>query len=73
MSRLNQNEDKSPAFASCHALAWTVHLGTLRGTWAAFNGSNRGWVWSQDKKVTCRLRPQRLGITWPSMQQPGSR
>lgn len=47
MSKLNQNEDKSPAFASCHAPAWTVCPGTLRVAWAAF-----------DSRSGCGVKPR---------------
>lgn len=73
MSKLNQNKDKSPAFASCHDPAWTVCPGTLRVAWAAFDGRNREWVWSQAKKVTCRLSQERMGMAWVSMRLPERR
>lgn len=57
MSKLNQNKDKSPAFASCHD----------PGDLGSPDGRNREWVQSQAKKVTCRLSQERMGMAWVSL------
>lgn len=51
MYKLEQNKDKSPTFASCHAPARTLCPDTPRAAWATCDDPTE-WLQGQPRKVT---------------------